>query len=153
MKNLLGIFLLISSLSSCSWLEHFAVRNLSDNPIYVSYTITEPQDHNFGIFEHTPTFYKVNLEGHIDWSNKVEIADTDNNKKVVSVILPAKTIMLFGKLNNDNYKSYDQYFINGREFNLDFMEIEIDLQINHISKTTFDDYFSKQKGLITYDIK
>ena len=134
-------------------MEYFFVNNSSDKPIFINYTITEPKDHNFPIFEHSPTFYQITNKGNIDWDNKIEIEDSDPRKEVVSVILPAKTIMIFGRLNNDTYKSYDQYFINSREFNLDFMEIEIDLRINHISKTTFDDHFSKQKGFITYDIK
>lgn len=138
--------------TSCSWSEYFSINNLSENPVYISYTITKPKDHNFGIFEHSPIFYET-TKGNIDWNKKIEIQDSDSSKEVVSIILPPKSIMIFGRLNNDNYKSYDQYFINRREFNLDFIEIEVNLEILHVSKNTFDQNFTKEKGIIKYEIR
>lgn len=138
--------------TGCSWSEYFVINNLSDQSIYISYTITKPKDHNFGIFEHSPNFYKTTKNGKIDWNNKIEVKDTEESTEIVSVMLPPKTTMIFGRLHNDTYTDYNQNFINNREFNLDFIEIEVNLEVLHISKNTFDKNFSKDKGIIKFDI-
>ncbi|MDF1672376.1 MAG: hypothetical protein P1U41_02665 [Vicingaceae bacterium] len=139
--------------TGCSWSEYFVINNLSDQPIFISYTITKPKEHNFGIFEHSPNFYKTTKQGKIDWNNKVEIKDTEESSEIVNIILPPKTTMIFGRLQNDTYTHYNQNFINDREFNLDFIEIEINLEILHISKNTFNKNFSKDNGIIKFDVE
>ena len=152
-KILFGL-LVAFTLSGCSWVEYFTVSNLSGNPIFVSYNTSYlSAGKTFAIFEHTPTFYKATKKGKIDWDNKIEVKDTDESAESVNIILPANTIMIFGRLHNDTYKSFDQNFINGREFNLNFMEIEVNLELFHISKDTFDKNFIKENGYINYTIE
>lgn len=156
MKNLkLYLFLLpLLLLNSCSWVEYFTIKNLSNNPIYINYTLIPlSKNMTLGIFDNSPTFYKSNKNGNIDWNNRTEIEDSNNDKLTTNIILPPKTIMIFGRLNNDNYDNPQQKFINGREFNLDFMEIEVNSEIHHISKKTFDHYFKKNKGEIKFEVK
>jgi hypothetical protein len=151
--TLYSLVLLLLPLSGCSWVEYFTVNNLSDKAIHVSYkTRYLSEGKSFAIFDHTPTFYKATKKGNIDWDNKVEVEDTDESSESVSVTLPANTIMIFGRLHNDTYKSHDQEFINGRDFNLYFMEIEVNLELFNISKETFDKNFTKEKGQISYTI-
>jgi hypothetical protein len=149
-------FLILSSFafSGCSWTESFTVNNLSGNPIYVHYK-TKPlsEGKSFGIIEHSPTFYKATNKGNIDWNNEIKVEDTNDKDDVVSVYLPPKTIMIFGRLRNDNYESTEQSFINSREFNLDFIEIEVNLEVIHISKNAFDKNFKKEKGYIKFEIQ
>ena len=149
------IFILLPAilLSGCSWSEYFVVNNLSDHPIFINYTISEPKDHNFGIFDPNPKFYKATKNGNIDWNNKIELKDLDESNEIVSIYLPSNTIMIFGRLNNDKYTSYDQYFINSREFNFDYMEVEVNLNVFHISKNTFDKNFIKDKGIIKFEVE
>jgi len=152
-KSYLFILLSTVMLSGCSWSEYFSINNLSDKPIYVSYKLSPLSENmTFGVFSPAPTFYKTNRKNNIDWNNKIDVEDTDSSIYVVNVIIPPKTIMIFGGLSNDTYKNAEQYFINGREFNLDFMEIEVNLEVHHISKKSFDDYFKKDKGQIKFEI-
>ncbi len=156
MKNFIkfSFILPLLFLSGCSWTEYFTVGNLSENSIFVTYQLKPlSEDKSFGIFDTQPEFYKIRPKGGIDWDSKFTIKDTDERPDAVSIILPAKTVMIFGRLNNDNYENVEQYFINGREFNLDFMEVEANLEVHHISKKTFDKHFTKEKGFIKYDIK
>lgn len=155
MKTKTFAFLLLLSItfSGCSWSEYFMVSNLSDQSIFVNYAITAPQGHNFGIFEPSPTFYSATKNGKIDWNHKIEVKDSDERDEVVSIYLPAKSIMVFGSLQNDNYESYDQSFINSREFNLDYISIEVNSQVFHTSKKHFDKEFKKEDGHIKLEVK
>lgn len=156
MKTIKSYILIVLStilFSGCSWSEYFTINNLSDKPIYVSYKLSPLSENmTFGVFSLAPTFYKPNRKNNIDWNNKIDVKDSDSSIYVVNVIIPPKTIMIFGRLSNDHYSNSEQYFINGREFNLDFMEIEVNLEVHHISKKTFDEYFKKKKGLIQYTV-
>lgn len=159
MKLKSNILLILSILfwgcfSGCSWVEYFTVGNLSDASIFVSYKINPlSEGMSFGIFDTSPKFYKLYKKGGVQWKHEIKIKDMDDSPDGVSVSLPANTVMIFGRLHNDNYESTEQYFINGREFNLDFMEIEVNLEVHHISKDTFDKHFTKKNGFIKFDVE
>ena len=151
---LITIFIIWLSQSGCSWMEYFTVGNLSDSSIFVSYKLKPlSEDKTFGLFDTSPTFYKVSRKGGVHWDQKITIEDIDDSTEGVSIYLPAKTVMIFGRLRNDNYENSNQYFINGREFNLDFLEVEVNLEVHHISKETFDKHFTKKNGYIKFDIE
>lgn len=155
MNNIkLYVLILLSTflLSGCSWIEYFTVVNLSEKPIYINYKLNPLSEGNiFGIFNDKPTFYKVGKKGTINLSNSVEIKGIDKEDNI-NLVLPAKTAMIFGKLNNDNYNNPSQDFINGREFNLQYIEVEVNLEIHHVSKKAFNHYFKKKNGVIKFEV-
>lgn len=151
MKSLKILLFLIASgfLWSCSWVQYFMVINESNEPIEVSYTLVPPEK-TFAIFENKPTTYELKKPGQINWEKKLEIADLDTTFETVKIQLPANTALVFGYLHNDKYTSYNQYFINGRSFNLTEMTIKTGEETITIIPETFDCYFKKQKGNIVW---
>lgn len=156
MKKLLSYLFIIPVLliSGCSWVEYFTVGNKTDNPITVTYELTKMEEgHIFGIFTNIPEAYQLSKSSKIQWENKVELEDLDDNPAIVKVILPPKTIMIFGRLHNDTYESNNQQFINSRDFNFGKMSIDQSEKTIQITKTTFDDYFVKKNGFIKFDVE
>lgn len=156
MKKLLSYLFIISILliSGCSWVEYFTVGNKTDNPITVTYELAKMEEGNiFGIFTNIPEAYQLSKSSKIQWENKVELEDLDDNPAIVKVILPPKTIMIFGRLHNDTYESNNQQFINSRDFNFGKMSIDQSEKTIQITKTTFDDYFVKKNGYVKFDVE
>lgn len=156
MKKLLSYLFVIPVLliSGCSWVEYFTVGNKTDSPITITYELAELEEGNiFGIFTNIPEAYKLSKSSKIQWDNKVELEDLDENPAIVKVILPPKTVMIFGRLYNDNYESNSQYFINSRDFNFNNMVIEHQEKTIQITKVTFDDYFVKKNGYVKFDVE
>lgn len=155
MKKLLSYLFIIPVLliSGCSWVEYFTVGNKTDSPITVTYALNELEEGNvFGIFTNIPEAYKLSKSSKIQWDNKVELEDLDENPAIVKVILPPKMVMIFGRLHNDTYESNNQQFINSRDFNFSNMEIDYKEQTIQITKATFDDYFAKKNGHVKFDV-
>ena len=141
-------------ISGCSWLEYFTVGNKTDDPITVTYELNELDEGNiFGIFTNIPDAYQLSKSSKIQWENKIELEDLDDNPAIVKVILPPKTVMIFGRLHNDTYESNNQSFINSRDFNFNDMVIEHQVGTIKITKATFDDYFVKKNGYIKFDVE
>ncbi|HEY9083723.1 MAG TPA: hypothetical protein VIN73_10340 [Vicingaceae bacterium] len=156
MKKLLSYLFIISVLliSGCSWVEYFTVGNKTDNPITVTYELAKMEEGNiFGIFTNIPEAYQLSKSSKIQWDNKIELEDLDGNPAIVKVILPPKTIMIFGRLHNDTYESNNQQFINSRDFNFGKMSIDQSEKTIQITKTTFDDYFVKKNGYVKFDVE
>ena len=144
-----SIFIL---LNGCSWNELFVVKNNSDKSVIVSYQIEPLQKSGFAIFDTSPTSYHLNKRGNINWEKQITVTDTDTSQFNLTITLPPKSALIFGRLNNDTYKNHDQYFINGRYFNFVRMEIKKENEVITIVKDQFDDFFKKVKGEITFDL-
>ena len=149
---LLVSLLICTCFSGCSWVEYFTIANLSEQTIYVSYTLTEPKG-SFPIFNKSPDFYEATKKGNINWDKRLTKEISIDGGNSISMELSPHSIMIFGRLHNDSYKSHDQEFINGRYFNLNFIEIEVNLEVFHISKDTFDKNFKKENGYIKYAVE
>lgn len=83
----------------------------------------------------------------------METNDLDTNFQIVHIQLPPKTTLIFGSLNNDNYTTYNQYFINGHSFNLVEMTIKTAKETIVVKPETFDTFFKKKNGIISFVIK
>ncbi|KJS05557.1 MAG: hypothetical protein VR77_08170 [Flavobacteriales bacterium BRH_c54] len=156
MKKLLSYLFIIPVLliSGCSWVEYFTLGNKTDNPITVTYELAKMEEGNiFGVFINNPEAYQLSKSSKIQWDNKVELEDLDDNPAIVKVILPPKTVMIFGRLHNDTYESNNQHFINSRDFNFGKMSIDQSEKTIQITKTTFDDYFVKKNGYVKFDVE
>lgn len=139
----------ISFLWSCSWVQYFMIINESNQPIEVSYKLVPPEK-TFAIFENNPTAYELKKPGQINWDKKLDLTDLDTTFETVKLQLPANTALIFGYLHNDKYTSYNQYFINGRSFNLAEMTIKTSKETTTIKPKTFDNYFKEQKGNVVW---
>lgn len=143
-----SIFILFNG---CSWNELFVVKNNSDKSVIISYKIEPFQKSGFAIFDTSPTSYHLNKRGNINWEKQINVTDTDTSQFNLTITLPPKSALIFGRLNNDTYKSHDQYFINGRHFNFIRMEIKKENEVITIVKEQFDNFFKKVKGEIIFD--
>ena len=151
LKILCFSFLLLT-LWGCSWVERFMLVNESDQPIEITYTLVPPEK-TFAIFDNNPEAYALRKKGQIDWNNKLPINDLDTSFQVVHVQLQPKALLIFGKLYNDTYTSYNQYFINGRSFNLVEMTITINGETQIIKPENFDEFFKKRNGSVSFVVK
>ncbi|MDT8412736.1 MAG: hypothetical protein RQ875_09760 [Vicingaceae bacterium] len=140
-------------ISGCSWVEYFTVGNKTDDPITITYELKELDEGNFfGIFTNIPDAYQLSKSSKIQWENKIELSDLDENPAIVKVVLPSKMVMIFGRLHNDTYESNNQPFINSRDFNFNNMIIEHQGETIQITKATFDAYFVKKNGHVKFDV-
>lgn len=139
-------------LCGCSWQEYFLVTNETTSAITIKYSISNPES-GFGIFETTPTLYKLNSSGSVDWNNQLSFVDTDTTSLGIRVILPPKSSVMIGYLSNDHYKKYDQQFINGRTFNLKKINLNSNGKSSEIIPENFDGFFKKRSGNIEYRAK
>jgi hypothetical protein len=133
-------------------MEHFMVINESNAAIEVTYTL-EPPKETFAIFDNTPEVYAIKKPGQIDWSKKLETNDLDTNFQIVHIQLPPKATLIFGSLHNDNYTTYNQYFINGRSFNLIEITVKTAKETIVVKPETFDTFFKKKNGSISYVVR
>ena len=117
----------------------------------VSYTISKVD--GFAIFDETPSIYQMNNAGEIDWEKRIIIEDKDSSSLGFNFTLPAKSILILGNLTNDHYTSHNQYYINGRVFNLQMMEIKKKDGTVTIPASQFDRFFKKKNGYINYEVK
>ncbi len=90
--------------------------------------------------------------GDIDWNKKITLEDKDTSALGLQFTLPPKSLFILGHLSNDNYTKQDQYFINGRVFNFQSMEIKKKDGTSNISRENFDSFFKKKNGSIQYEV-
>lgn len=152
MKKLVIVFLILFLFQSCSWQEYFVISNQTKTDIIIEYELEAPKN-GFGIFNTRSTIYKTSNSGEIDWNEVYEPSDQDSASLSFKIILPPNNALILGTLSNDNYKRHDQYFINGRSFNLKKLSIKKGTTTLQISPENFDDYFVKKKGIIGLKIK
>lgn len=153
MRHTVNFLFIISSVffMGCSWQEDFVISNTSSSPITIEYHL-QNFSHGFAIFEDMPMVYGLNASGTINWEKPLSIADTDTTLLSVKVVVPANSSLVFGHLSNDHYTSYNQYFINDRNFNLKQIRIINHEKIIEIVPQTFDTFFKKEKGEIILTI-
>ncbi|OFY87272.1 MAG: hypothetical protein A3F72_17395 [Bacteroidetes bacterium RIFCSPLOWO2_12_FULL_35_15] len=138
--------------SGCSWQEYFVVSNESTSDITLEYEIESPEN-GFPIFESHPSVYQLDASGTINWNEKLAVADGNMLPQIIQLVLPPKSAIIIGNLSNDHYEKQDQYFINGRKFNLKNMKIVTKNKIIEISPENFDTYFKKKNGFIIFKTK
>lgn len=144
----IAVILFAGIFYGCSWREEFVIKNMSGSPYRIVYVLDKDAG-AFPVFTDHPSVYPLTNSGEPDWGKDMAFADEDGNLQTVSIMLPPKSVLVFGHLSNDHYKKYDQQFINGRKFNLSSVKIG-DVSI---SPSTFDQHFRKKNGLIVYTIK
>ena len=151
MKNLLliPIIVLLFSLQGCSWICRFYITNTSNETITVEMKLMDAVRY-FPIFHYgNLRQYKLKKNSKLDFENSKDItADTLEKFSHYKVQVPPHTAIEIGSLMNDHYEKYDQYFINGRTFNLE--RISIAEKKIEIVPSTFDNYFRKGKYGIVY---
>ena len=147
MKKIIILFLIILTFQGCSWQEYFVITNQTNSDIIVEYEIEQPKS-GFAIFDNRQTLHKLSKEGGIDWNETLEIKDLDTARLIIKIQLSPNTAVIIGNLSNDNYKKHDQYFINGRTFNLKKLNITNGQPTKEITPENFDDFFVKKKGMI-----
>lgn len=152
MKKLAIVFLILILFQGCSWQEYFVISNQTKSNIIVEYEIEQPKS-RFGIFDDRSNIYSTSPTGEIDWNEHSEPIDSDTSLLSMKIILPPNKALIIGHLSNDTYKKHDQYFINGRSFNLIKINIKIGKTDLQITPENFDDYFVKKKGIIGLKIK
>ena len=109
---------------------------------------------SFPIFYDHPSVHKLKSSGSIDWSaSELQVNDEDALATKISIALPPNSALIFGGLHNDSYKSFDQKFINDRQFNLKFLQILSDGKSTDIIPSTFDTYFKKNREQIRFTVK
>lgn len=140
-------------LSGCSWVERFVIFNTLNESILVNYTLTQPDENGFAIFDQYVECYELKNNQNFDWNKSISVVDTDSSQFSFSFEIPAQTAFIFGHLHNDSYEGYDQYFINGRSFNLESLEIISSTQKVSTTPEAFDQLFKKKDGVIGYEVK
>jgi len=104
---------------------------------------------SFPIF-HYPKNYYGKLHSYALKNNSIDFetykemkADTLEKFSHFRFDIPPHTAVEIGQLQNDTYEKHDQYFINGRVFNLE--KITISQKKIDIVPSAFDNYFKKGK--------
>ena len=143
--KIISAITLIIFLTSCSWQEYFVVSNTSQSELTINYTIKEVEN-GFPIFTNQPLLYKLNNSNKIDWDTNQIPVDLDSSSTGLKLKIPAHHAVIFGELNNDHYKTYNQAFINDRVFNLKELEIFKNKDTLKIVPTNFDSHFKKTNG-------
>ena len=138
---------------SCSWTLGFYIINSTNDEIQIEIKLQDTLVGNFPIFDyHDGTIYSVDKKNKIIYDKSEDIIyDTLSIFSNVIFKLPSKSAIQIGALQNDKYKSYDQYFINERVFNLEKITIKNSETV--ILKKDFDKYFKKDGNGITYIVK
>jgi hypothetical protein len=149
-KFTLIIFPILFLLSACSWKEYFIIYNESQAPIHIEYKLNPSKE--FHIFTQQPRIQKMRKKD-INWSENYTYKDLDSTKNAIKVILPPNSALIFGELSNDHYSSQKQNFINGRNFNLEQINIQQANKTISITPINFDSIFKIQKGNIECRIK
>jgi hypothetical protein len=137
---------------SCSWVERFVVFNKSTNSILVNYTLSTNQN-ELPIFDNHIQCFELKNNKEIDWNKEVILIDKDSSSLSFSFDIPQNSAFIFGSLHNDSYEKFNTKFINGYRFNLTKMEIIEQYQTVSIMPETFDDFFKKKRGIISYAVK
>lgn len=128
------------------------VTNGTASDIVVEYEVLSSTDH-LPIFYGQPLAYKLTSDDAIYWNETTKAVDLDSARCAVKVVLPPNHGLIIGGLSNDTYERYDQYFINGRHFDLEHLRIRSAGSLTEIEPNTFDDHFVKKKSVVTFLIE
>jgi len=132
-------------LNGCSWVCRFFIANTSNETVTADVKLFDSVK-SFPIFDYGVVgFYSMKKNGSVDFDTyKIIKVDTIGKISHYKVKMPAHTAIEIGELQNDHYEKYNQYFINGRTFNLE--SIMIPEKKISIVTSTFDSYFHKAKS-------
>ncbi|MGD1841124.1 MAG: hypothetical protein ACFB0B_09540 [Thermonemataceae bacterium] len=150
--QLLIALLTCLALTACSWSQHFAIVNTTQDTLTITYTFQQPPLQQY-IFVENPIAYSIKEDYQPNWSSPNPLTDEDSTTLTVQVKLPPSQVLVFGTLRNDEYEGADHRPINGQLFNLQTLRIERGETVEHISAQTFDSYFMKRKDYIRYVIE
>jgi hypothetical protein len=139
-------------LTGCSWYVLFGVQNNSLENVRIEMYL-DSLSGGFPIFEDNEEAFRMKKNGDINWERKVELKDKDSSDWNSVVTIPPGTVYVIGRLSNDTYKSYNQYFINGRVFNLKKLVIIQNSDTLTITPETFDRYFVQDNGMVAFSIR
>ena len=151
MKKLLlvSFFGLLFFLQGCSWVCRFYVANTSNETLTVDVKLMDAPG-TFPIFHYPVSYYgkvrqyKLKNNGSVDFEKASDIkVDTLEKYSHYKVQIPPHSAIEIGQLQNDHYEKHDQYFINGRVFNLE--KLSVSEKKVEISTATFDNYFHEGK--------
>lgn len=122
-------------LGSCSWTVQFYVINSSAAPREITIEL-EKKNSSFLIFD--PRFFTIYpYDDEMDYARGKSAAVTTGSP--IRIVIPAKSALVIGRLNNQNYENSRQRFINDRVFNLKRL---LSGQ-TEITPDNFDQYFRK----------
>ncbi|MBZ0205611.1 MAG: hypothetical protein K8H89_04755 [Flavobacteriales bacterium] len=147
----LGLLSLVVLLQGCSRQEYIVVTNRTGADLAIEYEIELPMN-GFPIFNEVPRVYDLAANDAFRWDKTRPIVDLDTMRSRVVFILPPGKGLMIGGLSNDTYTSHDQYFINGRHFNLKRLSVRRGRTTTVIKPELFDQYFTKQGNLVIYRI-
>lgn len=152
------LFILIACammLQACSWIERFFVVNDTDEAITLDVKLLADPG-NFPIFSYRSFYTYPVQKNNVSCEKPTEVTpahQSGKNQSQYTVTLPAHTALEIGRLDNDKYERYDQYFINDRKFNLESITVKSAGKEISITPATFDAYFKKSRGNIYYYIR
>lgn len=145
------IFTIFLLCEGCSWTERFVIINDANFDIVITYEIDGQK--LYPIFNGQFELYKTRNQTEVDWQNKIKVIDQDGEPSTIRLKMPPKSILVFGRLSNDNYKKYSQRFINGYAFNLKNLTIEKERETIKIPANKFDDFFKKTGTMVEFVVK
>jgi hypothetical protein len=137
---------------SCSWQQYFRITNSAGNDILVEYCIRS-RFNGFPIFDHSPEFFHTASNGKIDWNKPIDMVAESFSDTIIRFQLSTRSTAIIGRLSNDHYTDYKQYFINGRVFNLVYVKIINKKDTTVIVPETFDQHFGNSNGTIELIVK
>ena len=144
-----SFIVILLSLQGCSWVCGFYIANTTNETITAEIKLKDSCG-SFPIFHYPYNYYggfmqyKLKNNNSVDFESSKEIkADTLEKFSHFKFQIPPHSAIEIGQLQNDNYTKHDQYFINGRVFNLE--KISISEKKIEIVTSTFDNYFHKGK--------
>lgn len=136
---------------SCSWQEYFVIFNESKNAINLAYRLSEVHS-GFPIFTTQASCY-AGKNHKISWEKPVEPFTSEQSTFAFTGKLEPGYVLIIGHLSNDKYLSYNQNFINGRQFNLVSLQITSAEKTLNVIPENFDSCFKKRNGIVGMVVK
>jgi len=143
---------LVFILQACSWREYFVITNQTSERITIEYEVNSPSS-GIPIFDQHPSGYQLDAANDIDWKKPLELLDHDAASISFKIVLEPNHALVIGYLSNDHYEKRNQYFINGRSFNLKKLVVQNKKAKVEISPENFDEHFFKEDQKIMLRIK
>ena len=151
----LSLLFFITQFYSCSWIVGFYVINSTNETITIELKLQDSIKGSFPIFEYRDaSAYSIDNRNKIDYQKSFQITyDTLQKFSHLRFKLPPKSAAQIGALHNDKYKKHDQYFINGRVFNLEKLIIAKGSSVTTITYDSFDRFFEDKNNGVEFVVK
>lgn len=147
---MLRLFYRISSfccaliLATCSWRVQFLIINAAATPREVTIEL-DVKSRGFLIFDPRKfTLYPYDEE--IDYTHEQSAAKPLQGS--LKIVIPPKSALVIGRLNNQHYENSRQRFINDRVFNL----VRVQAGKHEVTRDSFDQHFRKTAAGLAYQI-